>query len=401
MRIAVYHNLPSGGGKRALYEMVRGLCSRHTIDVFSLSCAEHDFCDLRPLANSHTVFPFKRSSLFGSPFGRINQLIRTFDMLRVRELQRQIARQIDAARYDLVFVNNCLFGQSPALLSFLRTPALHYSNEPPRLLYEPKIKRPYYRESPLRKIGNAVDPLPGLYARVYKAIDRKNIRSATRILTNSAFTRENIYRTYNVSAQVLYLGVDSDHFRPLSISKKGYVLSVGATHPGKGYDFLIQSLALISETVRPGLMIITNYIEPEEHQFLSELAAKSGVSIEFREMVSDSELVDAYNQALLTIYAPVMEPFGFTPLESMACGTAVVGVAEGGVRESIQDGVTGILTDRNPRKFANAISLLLSDRNKRDEFGRRGRVCVTEQWSWHKTIENLESHFSEVIDEVH
>lgn len=396
MKIAVYHNLPSGGAKRAMHEMIRRLYNNHQIEVYSLSCADHNFCDLRPFSQKHTVFPFKPMPLLRSPFGRLNQLGRTMDLFRVRQLQRQIARQIDAGGYDLVYVNDCMFGQSPALLSFLKSPSLHFCNEIPRQQYEPRIKRPYYRESRLRKAVNQVDPLPGFYSYVYKSIDRANMLASTRVLTNSAFTRENIYRTYQLSAQVLYLGVDSQHFHPLGLPKKNYVLSVGATTPAKGYDFLIESLAQIPSAIRPPLVIISNSAEPLEYLYLTKMAAQLGVSVEFRQMVTDSELVQAYNQAAMTVYSPIMEPFGFTPLESMACGTPVVGVAEGGVRESIQDGITGLLTDRSPAQFAQAVRNLLADPALRDEYGRNGRRQAAEKWSWERTINNLENHIQEV-----
>ena len=56
MRMALYHNLPSGGGKRALYEWVRRLAAKGVqFDVFTLDTADHDYCDIRPFARSHRV----------------------------------------------------------------------------------------------------------------------------------------------------------------------------------------------------------------------------------------------------------------------------------------------------------------------------------------------------------
>ncbi len=55
MKLAIYHNLPSGGGKRALYEMTKRLAVRHTVDVYAPSTAEHSFCDVRPLVRKHNV----------------------------------------------------------------------------------------------------------------------------------------------------------------------------------------------------------------------------------------------------------------------------------------------------------------------------------------------------------
>jgi glycosyltransferase involved in cell wall biosynthesis len=59
----------------------------------------------------------------------------------------------------------------------------------------------------------------------------------------------------------------------------------------------------------------------------------------------DSRLRELIRGAKATIYVPVDEDFGMSPVESMACGTPVIGVNDGGLKESIIDGVTGILID--------------------------------------------------------
>lgn len=66
-----------------------------------------------------------------------------------------------------------------------------------------------------------------------------------------------------------------------------------------------------------------------------------------RESPSDEELRELIRGAIATIYVPIDEDFGMSPVESMACGTPVIGVNDGGLKESIIDGKTGILI--NPR----------------------------------------------------
>ena len=95
MRIAVYHNLLSGGAKRALAELARRLAERHEIDVFSLSCSNHDFADLRPFVWEYRTFRFDPLPLLASPLGRLNQAARTADLLRLNRLSRQIAQEIE------------------------------------------------------------------------------------------------------------------------------------------------------------------------------------------------------------------------------------------------------------------------------------------------------------------
>ena len=392
MKIAIYHNLPSGGGKRALYEMTRRLAPRHTVDVYTLSTADHEFCDLRPLAHRHHVTPFAPLKLARRPFGRLNQGLRTLDLFRVRQVQRDVARRIDAGGYDVVFAHNCRFAQSPAVLEFLATPGVYYCAEPPRLMYEPKIPRPYNTFSRAQQIGNWFDPLPGLYRAALTRFDRRALRAADRVLTNSAYSREALYRIYGVFARVGYLGVDTGRFTPLNLPREDFVLSVGMLNPPKGFDFIIRSLALIDAARRPALTLVGNAADQRERAYLENLARESHVELRIKTQISDDELVRLYNTARLVVYAPIMEPFGFVPLEAMACGTAVVGVREAGVRESVIDGETGRLVDRDPAQLAAAIGALLDRPAEADRLGGRGRQRVETQWTWEAAVEQIEAH---------
>jgi glycosyltransferase involved in cell wall biosynthesis len=398
MKIAVYHNLPSGGGKRALREMVSRLSANHQIDVFSLSTANHDFCDLRPFAQRHQVYPFRPAALFNRPFGRVNPLIRTLDLYKQRALEKEIAAEIDRGGYDVVFVHSCQISQSPALLSFLHTPSVYYCAEPPRFLYEPTIPRSYLSKGGLRKRIDAIDPLIRLYRKVFTLLDRENIKNTTLVLTNSAYSRESIYRIYGVFPKVLYLGVDTKTFQPEGQPKENVVLSVGALRPDKGFSFVIESLARIPPEQRPGLKIVANYSDPRERAFLESLSEQQNVNLTIHLHIEEKTLIQFYNTALLTVYAPVLEPFGFVPLESMACGTPVVGIREAGIRESVRHQETGLLTERDPVQFAQAVDRLLGDGDCRERYGRTGRRYVETDWQWQETIAHLHDHLLSVIE---
>jgi glycosyltransferase involved in cell wall biosynthesis len=396
VKIAVYHNLHSGGAKRALYEMTRRLAGIHHLDVYTLSTADHGFCDLRPHCSRHLVFPFSPLPPARRPFGRLNQGIRALDLFRLRALGKEIAAQIDAGGYDAVFVHHCRYGQAPALLRFLTTPSVYYCQEPPRFLYEPPVPRPYTEFSAAQRLGNHFDPLPALYRRVVRDLDRAAVLAASRVLANSAYSRESLYHIYGISARVCYLGVDTGRFRPMSLPRGDFVLSVGALNPLKGFGFLLHSLALLDASRRPPLRIVGDFAHPLERDYLEGLAARLGVTLETDLQIGDDELVQLYNQALLTLYAPIMEPFGFVPLESMACGTPVVGVREGGVRETVVHGETGLLAERDPHCFAGAVEALFRDPAGRARLGRQGRAYAERQWSWDRCVRELEEHLAAV-----
>lgn len=399
MRIAVYHNLPSGGAKRALQNILNHLASRHEISVFSLSSADHDFCDFRTVTHEHHVCPYQPLTLFKSPFGRLNQGIRTLDLFRLRRLQREIALNIDSRDYDAVFVHQCQYSNAPSVLEFLRTPSIFYCQEPPRILYEPRIQRPYSKLRRYQKAGNLFDPLPEIYRSTLRRMDHANVQAATLVLANSAYSRESLYRTYALFATVCYLGVDSEVFQPLNLPKEDFLLSVGAVSRWKGFDFLLDSISLLPEEQQLPLVIVSNHVEYAEENFLRQKAEQLGLNISFKHLVTDEELVRLYNQARLMLYAPVMEPFGFAPLESMSCGTPVVAVAEGGVRESVVDGVTGSLVDRDPLAMATAICKLLGNPGRADRLGQNGRETAVNDWSWSRTNERIERVLESVVNQ--
>ena len=270
MRIALYHNLPSGGAKRTLMEATRRLAARHEVDAYTLSCAEHDFADIRPWVREHHVFPFEPSQLFESPFGRLNQLLRCSDLLRLRKVAGGIADDIDRRGYDVALVHPCQFEQSPSVLRYLRrTRSIYYCQEPRRASYETMPARPYDDDAnPRRRLLNRLDPLLHLYRRLAHRVDQVNARAAAAVLVNSKFMAQAVAGAYNVIPQLSYHGVDVAQFRPLALEKRHMVLSVGSLTPLKGFDFLVRAMAAYPAGNRPELVIASNFQNPPEREVL-------------------------------------------------------------------------------------------------------------------------------------
>lgn len=393
MRIALYHNLPSGGAKRTLQEATKRLARRHQIDVFTLSEANHSFSDIRPFVDKHNVFNFSVGTLFSSPFGRLNQAVRLLDLWRLQKLSQTIAEQIDKNQYDVVLAHPCQFAKSPPILRQVQTPSVYYCHEPLRRLYEPVPFRPYDdAASPRRQWLNRIDPLPSLYFGALKRIDQRNARSANIVLVNSEFIRAGMQKIYGVDAAVSYHGIDTDAFHPLSVEKRNIVLSVGSLTPLKAFDFLIKAMSKLPVKNRPTLVIVSNFQNSPEKLYLQQLADEMNVTVDFLTNISDTALVELYNQAKVVAYTPIREPFGLVPLEAMACGTPIVAVREGGIPETVVDGHTGKLVTRDPSQFAEAIATLLDNPALAAEYGESGRAHVLKNWTWERAVEALESH---------
>jgi glycosyltransferase involved in cell wall biosynthesis len=393
MKIAFFYNLPSGGAKRTIYEQVKRLSERHEIDVYTFTSAGHEFADIRPYVKDYQCLEYHFASLLPSPFGRLNQAIRLSDVWRMGQQSKIIAQYIETGFYELAFVHPCQVTQGPTVLHHLKKfPTVYYLHEPPRAIYEKRPIRPFYKNSGsrFRSALNLVDPLLLAYNVTMRKVDYTNTRSAKKVLVNSKFMSQVVRNIYHIDPLLSYHGVDTEKFRVLPNEKRDMVLSVGSLTPLKGFDFLIKSMAHIPGKYRPPLVIASNFQMPEEKSFLEGMAADLGVELVLFNNVSDVELVNLYNSARLTVYSPVREPFGLVTLESMACGTPVVTVREGGVQEAVLHEHTGMIVERDPAQFGEAVQQLLSQPEISDRYGRNGREHVLQNWTWDRAIEGLE-----------
>jgi hypothetical protein len=196
MQIALFHNLPSGGAKRAVFEWVRRLTERHSVDVFSLSTADHAFCDIRPFSRTDTIHDFAPRKLFASPFGRLNQFQRWRDLNDLENLHHQMADQINAGHYDVLFAHPDIFTLIPFLLSAVRIPTVYYLHEP----FGPSFVRhsdvPIASANGWQRKLDRFDPLIRLYQDRLGRMRERSVRRTGLLLSNSEFTREHIQNGY-------------------------------------------------------------------------------------------------------------------------------------------------------------------------------------------------------------
>src|SRR5688572_26497027 len=108
MKIAVWHNLPSGGGKRALYHHISGLVARgHSVHVWAPPTADRDFWPTIDLA-AETIVPLRdvprpRTMWLGA---------HRFMRARLQEMDRHcraVADLVNAGGFDLLLSHPCQF----------------------------------------------------------------------------------------------------------------------------------------------------------------------------------------------------------------------------------------------------------------------------------------------------
>src|SRR3990172_7113337 len=235
MRIAVFHNLPSGGAKRALYEWTRRLAGKHRLDVFSLSSADHSFCDLRPFAERYRIYEFSPRRLYASPLGRLNQFQRWRELNALVQIGRVIANKINAGGYDVVFANPCKFTFIPTFIPYVKIPCVYFLHEPFGITFQRRLERPYLRRNKSSDLLDRFDPLIQLYNSRITGLQGESLRRTKLLLANSRFTSEQMKREFAIEVSICRLGVDSDCFHPqVGIDRNNMLISVGELSPRKG-----------------------------------------------------------------------------------------------------------------------------------------------------------------------
>jgi glycosyltransferase involved in cell wall biosynthesis len=183
-----------------------------------------------------------------------------------------------------------------------------------------------------------------LYRKYFKHVQKK--------IANSKNTKNRIKKYLNSEAEVVYPPTYTNNFR---FRKFGdYWLSVNRLFEHKRVHMQIEAFKKIPEEK---LIIVGSY-EKSSHflKYASYLKKIKPDNVEIRSWISQEELTDLYSKCRGFITTAMDEDFGITPVEAMASGKAVIAPNEGGYKETVINGKTGILIDRiNSDKIAEAV----------------------------------------------
>jgi glycosyltransferase involved in cell wall biosynthesis len=210
---------------------------------------------------------------------------------------------------------------------------IYYCHTPPRFALD--RKKQY-----LEKIPYLIQPIVSIAIDKYHDKYQSCIRKMDLVLTNSRNTQARIYREYGVNSEVVYPPINTTNYKWLN--QCDYYLSLGRLEPNKRVDLIIEAFMNMPEKK---LVVASG---GSQLNFLRAMAGQSK-NIYFLDWVCEEKLIELIGNSLASIYIPLDEDFGMSAVESMSAGKPVIGVAEGGLMESVIDGVTGILLPKNPQ----------------------------------------------------
>ena len=245
-------------------------------------------------------------------------------------------------------------------------------------------------------------------------MERTAAEGADALIAVSSAMRDDILRVYPQvppeRVHVLHNGIDTDAFRADhgtgALERFGIdpdrpvVLFVGRVTRQKGLQHLLRA----AFALRPEAQLVLCCGRPDTPEIAAEVAALVDCLRKVRTGVFriDGMLDQVSVRQLLThasVFAcpSVYEPMGIVNLEAMACGTAVVASATGGIPEVVQDGRTGLLVplgeqsgefgdpadpDAFASAFAEAVNRLLDEPEQAQLMGAEGRHRAEAEFSW-------------------
>jgi glycosyltransferase involved in cell wall biosynthesis len=159
------------------------------------------------------------------------------------------------------------------------------------------------------------------------------------LLANSRNVQARIKKYLGRDAVVLHPPCDTLGYRWLG--QQDYFLSTARLEPYKRVEVIIRAFCAMPER---RLLVASG---GSDEARLKRLGA-GAPNIEFVGWCDAMRLRQLVGRALATLYIPRDEDFGISPVESMAAGKPVIGVAEGGLLETVRDGETGLLIASEP-----------------------------------------------------
>jgi glycosyltransferase involved in cell wall biosynthesis len=231
-----------------------------------------------------------------------------------------------------------------------------FCHTPPRFIYDQRDF--YFSQVPFGLRFLLSGFIRYLQPRYEAAVDEMNV-----VIANSEHVRQRIQHFLGKDAVVVYPPCDIKRF--VWVGQGDYFLSVGRLDPLKRVDFIVKAFLNMPDK----RLIVTS---GGEDFFKLRRLAKNASHISFTHWVDEQELAYLVGNAIAIIYVPKDEDFGMSAVESMAAGKPVIGVAEGGLLETVIPGETGWLID-SPLKVENLISLV--DSITLDEALKMRKTC--------------------------
>lgn len=251
----------------------------------------------------------------------------------------------DLSKYDVVITSTAGTYTSPNFVKIgKKTLLVNYCHTPPRYLHGYAVandwKNNWFRRSLL-----VLGKIPMYFLRI---LDFKSAQLPKFIIANSEEVRSRIKKFYKRDAIVIYPPVEIPKIEN-NIKKGNYYLIGGRVSRHKGHDIAIRAFTKLGLPLKVFGGTFASY-------GLEQFKKDAGKNIEFLGEITEKEKWELMKKAKGFVFPSEQEDFGIIPVEAMAAGTPVIALNQGGVKETVIGGKTGLFFDeRNEDSLIAAV----------------------------------------------
>lgn len=334
MKIALVHDYIKeyGGAERVLEELIKIFPQAHVYTTIFLP--EY----LGPHRERFEKYDIRTSFLQYIPFNA--KLISP-----LRLLSPLAFKSFDLSSYDVIIVSQT-GAYFPNLVRKTKDQKLIcYTHTPPRYLYG-------YATAREVKSG-LVKFISHIVFHFLRMIDFKSSENVDQFIANSQEVKGRIEKFYRRDAVVIYPPVEATSSKANSskLEAKSYFLTGGRLARAKGTNIIVDAFI---RNKKP-LKIFGRGFAGFENELKTKVQGQK-TNIEFVGEVTDEEKFELMANAKAFIFASYDEDFGITPVESMGVGTPVIAYKSGGVKETVEEGASGLFFEKNtPESLNDAI----------------------------------------------
>jgi len=275
----------------------------------------------------------------------------------------------------------CMFSGSNAPLGVHRSQAdrnYYYCHTPPRFVYD------------LAEYYQSILPWPQAqvvrrFAEYVKAKYEPAVKAMDQVFCNSENVKWRLQRFMGVEAEVIYPPINIERFK--YENNQGYYLSTARLEDYKRVEVIIDAFALM-----PDKTLVVASGGSEYKKLLKK--SQNYRNVQVLGWVDDERMHKLVTECIATIYIPIDEDFGMSPVESMAAGKPVIGVREGGVKETVMHELTGYLCPPSPSKYdvIEGVEFLTESRAKLMRKDCEQRSQVFSRKSFRNRLEEFSLH---------
>jgi glycogen(starch) synthase len=222
------------------------------------------------------------------------------------------------------------------------------------------------------------------------------LRSARWVNCNSRALRVDLCRhlpEMERRSSVVYYGMEPPALPPVPRpTRDPVVLGYGRLVADKGFDLAVHAFAAVQRQFPSARLVLAG--EGAARPDLERLAAECGLAnaVRFVGAVAPEDVPALINtSSLVVVPSRWDEPFGLVALEAALMARPVIAARAGGLVEVVEDGVTGLLVDKeSPGQLAEAVIRLLRDPIAADRMGAAGRDLARELFGWERCVDEYE-----------